>query len=117
MAEGQQNLMEDDMNSKTALRKMASRALYYGALMALVNGFGAFTWAQKTIVVNPGQNLQALVNRYPTSTTFSLAPGIYRLRSVVLKSYDSFIGETGAVLSGADQVTGFTWNALATDEL
>ena len=49
----------------------------------------------------PGQNLQALVNLNPPSTTLSLAAGVDRLQSVVPKSNDSFVGQTGAILSGA----------------
>lgn len=88
------------MNSRTALKKIASRVLYYTALMMMANGFGSFDlwrspncWAQQTVTVSPGENLQALVNQYPTSTTFSFMPGIYYLQSIVPKSYDSFVGQ------------------------
>jgi len=66
------------------------------------------SWGQQTISVLPGQNLQALVNLYPPSTTFSLAAGEYRLQSVVPRSYDSFVGQTGAILSGAALLTNFS---------
>ena len=55
----------------------------------------------------------------PASTTFSLAPGIHRLQSVVPKSGDAFVGQTGAILSGAALLTSFTqsgsyWTAHVT---
>jgi parallel beta-helix repeat protein len=74
----------------------------------IANGFGAFQmWqsadalAQQTVTVYPGQNLQAIVNQYPAGTTFSFTPGIYYYQSIVPQSYDSFVGQPGAILSGA----------------
>ena len=46
-------------------------------------GTGTTTASGQTITVEPSDNLQTLVTEYPASTTFSLAPGIYRLQSVV----------------------------------
>ncbi len=63
--------------------------------------------AGQTITASPTQNLQSLVNTYPAGTTFSLSPGIYRLQTVVPQNYDSFVGQTGAVLSGAALLTSF----------
>jgi len=100
------------MHSQTSSKKIASKALYYAAIIAVASGFGSFyssnCWAQRTVTVNPGANLQAVVNQYPTSTTFTLTPGIYRLQSVVPKSYDTFVGEQGAIMSGAALLTSFT---------
>ena len=83
--------------------------------MMIVHGLGAFDlwhspncWARQTVTVSPGDNLQALVNEYPPSTTFSLAPGIHRLQSVVPQSNDSFVGQAGAILSGAALLTTFS---------
>jgi hypothetical protein len=53
-------------------------------------------------------NLQALVNQNPPSTTFSLAPGVHRLQTVVPKAGDVFVGQAGAVLSGAVLLTTFS---------
>jgi hypothetical protein len=65
-------------------------------------------WAKgQTVTVAPTQNLQALVNRYPAGTTFSLAPGIHR-DSVVPKAYDSFVGQSGAIMSGAVLLSSFS---------
>ena len=67
-------------------------------------------WAQSSVRVSAGANLQSLVDQYPNGTTFLLGPGYYRRQSIVPKSYDSFIGEPGAIVSGADLLTNFTQN-------
>ena len=94
--------------------KVVRRVFNYIALLMIANGVGACdlwhspnSWAQQTVTVSPGDNLQALVNEYPPSTTFSLAPGIHRLQSIVPRSHDSFVGQTGAILSGAALLTTF----------
>jgi len=105
------------MNSRIDLNKIARKALYHIAIILIANSLGsldlwhtAICWAGATITVNPGDSLQTLVNENPTSTTFSLAPGIHRLQSVVPKSHDSFVGQAGAILSGAALLTDFTQN-------
>jgi len=67
-------------------------------------------WAGQTVNVNVGDNPQTLVNRYLPSATFSLAPGVHRLQSVQPQSYDVFMGQTGAILSGAGLLTNFSQN-------
>lgn len=97
------------------LKKVARRAFYITALIIIANAAGSFDmwnsplcWAGQTVNVKIGDNLEALVNQYPPSTTFSLAPGIHRLQSVVPQNGDTFVGQTGAVLSGAALLTTFT---------
>lgn len=63
---------------------------------------------QQIITATPGDNLQAFVDQYPAGTTFSFAAGIYRLQSVLPKSHDSFVGQTGAILSGAALLSDFS---------
>jgi hypothetical protein len=72
-----------------------------------LTGTGTTTAPGQTISVVPTDNLQELVNEYPASTTFSLAPGMYRLQSVAPQNGDSFVGETGAIVSGAALLTNF----------
>jgi len=60
-----------------------------------------------TQTVFPGEDLQARVNAAPTNTTFILKPGVHRLQSIVPRSGDVFVGEAGAVLSGAKLLTTF----------
>ncbi len=63
-----------------------------------------------TVTVSPGENIQSVINSYSTGTTFVFTPGIYRLQTLVPKSYDSFVGQTGAIISGAKQLTTFSQN-------
>src|SRR5688572_9400610 len=56
----------------------------------------------------PGASIQDSVNKYAAGTIFTLKAGVFRLQSVTPKSGMSFIGEAGAVLSGARRLTGFT---------
>ena len=117
--------MEDELNLKMALKKVARRFLCYSALIIVAIGFSFFDFAHSsicwaaTINVATTDNLQTLVNNNPGSTTFSLAPGIHRLQSVVPKSGNAFVGQTGAILSGAALLTSFThsgsyWTAHVT---
>ena len=102
------------MDSLMAVEKVVRRVLCYSALIMIGNGFSFFDFAQcsicsaATINVATTDNLQTLVNNNPGSTTFSLAPGIHRLQSVVPKSGNAFVGQTGAILSGAALLTSFT---------
>jgi hypothetical protein len=57
--------------------------------------------------VRPEDDLQMLVSTNPPGTTFLIRAGVHRLQSAVPRSGDSFIGEQGAVLSGAMQLTSF----------
>jgi hypothetical protein len=82
------------------------------ALLILTLLFSCF-WSESNlaasqVTVYPGQNLASMVNSYPSGTTFLLQPGVYRMQSVVPKNYDSFIGQSGVVLDGAQQLTSFS---------
>ena len=61
-----------------------------------------------TVTLRPGANIQDSVAKYPTGTIFQLKAGVHRLQSITPKSGMSFIGEAGAVLSGARLLTSFT---------
>jgi parallel beta-helix repeat protein len=58
-------------------------------------------------VVNPGDDLSALVDAAAAGTAFLLAPGTHRLHSVTPKDGMSFTGSPGAVMSGAMVLEGF----------
>ncbi len=66
------------------------------------------SFATQTVAVNPSDDLQSMVDEYPAGTIFLLAPGIHRLQSVVPLNNDAFIGQKGAVLSGAALLTSFS---------
>lgn len=58
--------------------------------------------------ISPGQNIQNAVNAAPGGTTFTLKAGVHRLQSIQPKPGDVFIGENGAILSGARLLTSFS---------
>ena len=64
--------------------------------------------SDREVVVNPGDDIQAMVHKSPPGTTFRFKAGTYRAQSIVPKDADSFIGEPGAILSGARLLSGIT---------
>ena len=52
-------------------------------------------------MIRPGDNIQSIVDQHPAGTSFVITPGLYRLQSIKAKDGDSFTGEQGAILSGA----------------
>ncbi|MBD3391456.1 MAG: hypothetical protein GF418_05355 [Chitinivibrionales bacterium] len=54
-----------------------------------------------TVTVAVGDNIQSAVNANPGTTVFVLEQGTHRLQSVEPKSGNTFIGEYGAIMSGA----------------
>lgn len=58
--------------------------------------------------IYPGDDIQAAVTKYPGGTTFLIKAGTHRLaRFVTPKTGNSFIGERGAIVSGARLLTTF----------
>ena len=57
------------------------------------------------ISILPGQNIQGFVNLAPEGAAFLLGGGIHRMQTVSPKNNQVFVGETGAILSGARVVT------------
>lgn len=55
----------------------------------------------RAIRVEVGDDLQAVVDAHPAGTRFVLAAGVHRLQSLRPRDGDAFVGEPGAVLSGA----------------
>jgi parallel beta-helix repeat protein len=56
-------------------------------------------------VLCPGDSLAAIVNAAPEGTAFQLRSGVYRLQQFSPKTGQSFTGEAGTVLSGAQLLT------------
>lgn len=77
--------------------------------MAAIN-FGPTPGAMPSgaIAVPVGTDLQALVDASPAGTVFWIESGVHRLESVTPKDGQQFIGEAGAVLSGARVLSDFT---------
>ncbi len=61
------------------------------------------------VVVNPGDNIQQLVNSHPAGTTFFLRAGVHRAPGgathVAPKTGNTFVGEPGAIMDGAGSTT------------
>jgi hypothetical protein len=55
----------------------------------------------KEVAVQPGDNVQALVESNPAGTTFRFKAGVYRGVSITPKERDTFQGDPGAVLNGS----------------
>ena len=65
-------------------------------------------WSQTpTITLSPGMNIQKSVNANPENTTFLFQPGTYRLQSIQPKNGDVFIGQSNAILNGAQVLVFF----------
>lgn len=65
-----------------------------------------------SVEVVPGTDLQGLVNSHGTGTTFFLRAGTHRRQSVSPKDGMTFIGETGAVMTG-EGVTQYAFHPTA----
>lgn len=88
-------------------QKLTRKPIQLFAWLLFFCSFAPALRAQTQVPVYPWQDLGSLVNSYPNGTTFLLQTGVHRLQSAVPKSYDSFIGQTGAILSGAQLLTSF----------
>ena len=62
----------------------------------------------RSVEVRAGENLREIVDAQSPGTTFVIEAGTYRSQSIHPKDGDSFIGEPGAVLSGAQVLGGFS---------
>jgi hypothetical protein len=60
------------------MRRLIAAACVAGLGLALSSTAAASAWAAKTIVVSPGQSIQAAVNRANPGDTVLIKPGIYR---------------------------------------
>ncbi len=91
------------------IRTASPRRMLWLAASALVAG-GACALAapdDRTVVLTPGEDIQAIVARSPEGTRFRLEPGIYREQTITPKRGQQFIGQDGVILSGA--MTLATW--------
>lgn len=60
------------------------------------------------VVINPGDDARAIVDRHPAGTTFLFRAGVHRMTSTIEpRRGDVFDGEVGAVLNGARVLSGF----------
>ena len=64
-------------------------------------------YAKDSIILPLGDDPQAIIDSHPPGTDFELATGIHRGYEIILKDGDELTGQTGAVLSGAELLTGW----------
>lgn len=79
-------------------------------LVIVLLGTSLHVSAQNTnthITLQPSDDVSGIINSAPPGTTFLFSPGIYRFFSAEPKDGDQFMGEYGAVLSGAKLLTNF----------
>ena len=82
---------------------------WLGAVAAVgVGGCSPAAQSHQTLVLKPGQNLEAIVGHAPEGTRFLLEPGIYRQQTIRPKNRQEFIGQEGAILSGAMVLASWT---------
>ncbi len=62
------------------------------------------------VLIALDDDVSGILASHPAGTTYSFAPGLYRELEIVPKKGDVFIGEAGAILSGARLLTGFDTN-------
>ncbi|HYE06134.1 MAG TPA: PKD domain-containing protein [Planctomycetota bacterium] len=58
--------------------------------------------------IHPGDDARAIVDAHPAGTTFIIRSGVHRHAAIRPKDDQVFIGEPGAILSGARRLTSFT---------
>ncbi len=64
-------------------------------------------YAPDGILIQPGENIQAIVDAAPGGSTFRLAAGVHRMQLITPRSFDRFVGEPGAILNGSRLLTSF----------
>lgn len=92
---------------RRAMSGMRDLLLGASAVVGLV-GCGPSAQSEETLVVKPGQDLQAIVAHAPEGTRFRLEPGIYRQQTVRPKDRQEFIGQEGTILNGAMVLASWT---------
>ncbi len=60
------------------------------------------------IILNPGDNISAIVSAAPAGATFYFEPGVYRGVSLAPKDGQTFVGAEGAILNGSAVLTNWT---------
>jgi hypothetical protein len=98
-------------NFVTSINPFGSHKLHGPALLAAAGALlGVFPLAAQInqVTLAPGADIQQAVLSNPGNTTFIIAAGMYRLQQIQPKDGDSFVGQPGAILSGAQTLTAFS---------
>ena len=96
------------MNSQSRNPKPGVMKILFAGLL-LFFCFTVALPAQTTsqVPVYPWQDLGSVVNSYPSGTSFLIMAGVHRMQSAIPKNDDSFVGQSGAILDGAELLTSF----------
>lgn len=106
------------MNFKN-IRKVRLLFIFTSFLFAYFSSYG-LSWSSvienlpqrgngaSVVTIPPGTKIQELVDKNISGTTFLLQAGYHRLQQIKPKPGDSFVGEPGAILSGAMEIDKFT---------
>ncbi|MBA2480469.1 MAG: right-handed parallel beta-helix repeat-containing protein [Planctomycetes bacterium] len=81
--------------------------MIFPRVLPFVVVLAAATAPSAEVILRPGNDIQAAVAANPPGTTFRIARGLYRHQEITPKDNDVFIGEPGAILSGARLLTAF----------
>jgi hypothetical protein len=99
------------LQRRAALARQVSAALF---LIVMVPHLSLERWvaprpraSSQNVTIHPGDNIQRQVDQQASGTTFVFTSGVYRLQSITPKNGDSFIGDPGAILTGAKLLSSF----------
>jgi len=59
------------------------------------------------VLISPGENIQSIVDENSPGTSYLLVSDVRRMQRIEPKDGDSFTGEVGAVMSGAERIGPF----------
>jgi hypothetical protein len=110
----QQRLIHKDIGVEAATASAYVPSFCALFLMMMFPHLSLESWATSRlpaspqgVTIHPDDNIQSQVEQHGTGTTFALSPGVYRQQSITPKNGDSFIGEPGAILTGAKLLASF----------
>src|ERR1700687_5286229 len=81
------------------MRRFVIAAWVAGLALALSSGTAASAWASRTIVVGPGQSIQAAINEASPGDTVLVEPGVYH-QSVQIRTDGITLRGSGAFRGG-----------------
>ena len=78
-------------------------------------GLSFFSWpilvSAEPVLLPLGADIQSIIEKQEKGTVYRLKPGVHRGHEIILKEGDSLIGEDGAILSGAELLEGWRYEA------
>lgn len=99
--------------ASTARRNALAVLAIVGVIIVLLGRPAQAQGTAGAVILRLGDKFQQVVDSHPAGTTYLVAAGIHREQQVVAKDGDTFIGEPGAILSGARDLTGANWQRAA----